>query len=185
MSDIKQTYYIYKIQTPDYTDVRMTDSADKYYQLIARFKSACGNEDDDLYNTVALKSMRNNGGWNPLFIRVLYTRETKTAAHKLFTHTRLEHNLRVVMSEDDAKTKVHKADRERYLTQLAEYNKEKQEYQKTYRNKHREEMIKKSNEKLKCNCGGCYTYSNKSNHVATQKHIKYLQQQQIVNTETI
>lgn len=193
MSGIKQTYYIYKIQTPDYIDVRMTDSADKYYQLLSRFKSACGNEDDDLYNTDALKSMRNHGGWNPLFIRVLYTRETKTAAHKLFTHTRLEHKLRVVMSEDDAKTKVHQADMERYLTQLAEYNKEKQEYQKTYqheyqktyRNKHREEMIKKSNEKLKCNCGGCYTYSNKSNHVATQKHIKYLQQQQIVNTETI
>ena len=184
MSGIKQTYYIYKIQTQDYIDVRMTDSADKYYQLLARFKSACGNENDDLYNTEALKSMRKEGGWNPLFIRVLHTRETKKAAYKLFTNTRLDYKLRVVMSEDDAKEKVHPDDMERYLTQLAEYNKEKQEYQKTYRDKHREEMIKKSNEKLKCNCGGCYTYSNQSNHFATQKHIKYLQQQ-IVNTETI
>jgi conjugal transfer/entry exclusion protein len=101
------------------------------------------------------------------------------------------------MSEDDVKTKVHQVDMERYLAQLTEYNKEKQEYQKTYqqeyqktyRQKHREDMVKKSNEKLKCECGGCYTYSNKSNHVATQKHIKYLRESvvcpEIVNTETI
>ena len=45
------------------------------------------------------------------------------------------------------------------------------EYQKNYREKNSE----KQNEKINCECGGKYTFINKSTHFKTKKHQKYLE----------
>ena len=42
-------------------------------------------------------------------------------------------------------------------------------------NRKREELLEKANTKHKCFCGGRYSYSTKSRHMKTKKHLKYLE----------
>lgn len=55
-----------------------------------------------------------------------------------------------------------------------EDNKEaRKEYHKDYREKNKEAIAEKKNEKFTCECGGKYTYANKSQHLKSKKHYYY------------
>ena len=55
-----------------------------------------------------------------------------------------------------------------------EHKEEILEYQQKYRQEHRDELKRKANQKIDCECGGKFTLSNKSLHLKTKKHQKYL-----------
>ena len=58
------------------------------------------------------------------------------------------------------------------------------ENHKEYRETNKEKIISKQNEKFDCECGGKYTYANKSRHFKTNnKHKKYIQS--LVNQNNI
>ena len=46
----------------------------------------------------------------------------------------------------------------------------KTEYQRRYRNKHRQVLYARQNTKFKCDCGGKYTRQNKLAHLTTKLH---------------
>ena len=45
---------------------------------------------------------------------------------------------------------------------------------KKYKETHKEEIQKKYSAKTTCVCGGNYTYSNKTKHMKTKKHLDYI-----------
>lgn len=59
----------------------------------------------------------------------------------------------------------------------------KSKYNKTYYRKHREDVLKYSKQKVKCECGAMITRANLNHHRKTIKHRKLLTQNQrpIVN----
>ena len=61
-----------------------------------------------------------------------------------------------------------------YKKEYYENNKEVRLKQvKEYREKHKDEIKVKLNEKIECECGGRYTLYNKKTHMKSKKHIKY------------
>ena len=52
-----------------------------------------------------------------------------------------------------------------------------QQYQKEYQKEYNANNKYKINEKFECECRGKYTHANKSHHIKTNKHQKYLESQ--------
>jgi hypothetical protein len=50
-----------------------------------------------------------------------------------------------------------------------------------YREKNKEEIAKKANQKFECECGGRYVFNHKSTHQKSKKHQEYLQTLQTLN----
>ena len=48
--------------------------------------------------------------------------------------------------------------------------------QKEYRQNNKEAIKQKANEKFSCECGGCYTTTNKARHIKTKKHLNFINQ---------
>ena len=60
--------------------------------------------------------------------------------------------------------------------QWKENNKEKLSVQrKKYNEKNKEKIAERENQKHNCKCGGKFTHQNKSKHVKTKKHMKYIE----------
>jgi hypothetical protein len=57
---------------------------------------------------------------------------------------------------------------------IKEYNNNNIEKMREYKKKYRENNINKLKEKFNCECGGKYTYSTKSTHLKSKKHLKYI-----------
>jgi len=99
---------------------------------------------------------------------------------------REEHKDQMKKYRDDNKDKKKEYDKE-----YSEENKEKiKEYKKEYRELNQEQIkqqkkeyykvnqqkIKeKNNKKFDCECGGKYTFSNKTRHLKSKKHLKYIE----------
>jgi len=64
---------------------------------------------------------------------------------------------------------IYKDDEECKKEYQAKHKEEKREYDK----KRREELKDKLNEKIQCECGGCYLIRHKSTHIKTKKHLNY------------
>ena len=70
----------------------------------------------------------------------------------------------------DNKEKVNE-----YNKQYKQDNKEKlKEYYKQYNQKNKEKIAERQYKKFTCPCGGKYTHKNKSIHLHTKKHQKYI-----------
>ena len=60
---------------------------------------------------------------------------------------------------------------------LENYSKNKElilQKMKEYRESHKEEIKAKANEKVECECGGRYTKRNKSSHMKSNRHQKFI-----------
>jgi len=56
--------------------------------------------------------------------------------------------------------------------EIKKYNKE---YDAKYKEEHRDEILKRKNQKHICECGGNYTTDNKSQHCKTKKHKSFIE----------
>ena len=68
--------------------------------------------------------------------------------------------------QDDNKEKIKE-----YKTKYYEENKD---HKKEYDKERRSILYNKINEKISCECGGCYTQKHMTTHFKTEKHITYL-----------
>jgi hypothetical protein len=57
---------------------------------------------------------------------------------------------------------------------VKERSKKYKEYRKEYYNNNKEIIKNKKKEKFNCECGGQFSYSCKSGHLKTKKHLKYI-----------
>ena len=73
-----------------------------------------------------------------------------------------------------------------YEREWREENKEKLKKQKKeYREANREVIRKKQCEKFNCDCGGSYIVSNKTRHLKTKKHIKFIKESELKQQQHI
>jgi hypothetical protein len=73
------------------------------------------------------------------------------------------------------KTKEYREEnKDKIKKKTKEYREENKDKIKDYITKYREENKDKINEKFNCECGGKYTYQNKSTHLKSKKHQTYL-----------
>ena len=57
-------------------------------------------------------------------------------------------------------------------------NKERRnELSKLYYTANKEQLIQSKKEKVNCECGGCYTRTNKKTHLNSVKHLKFTEKQ--------
>ena len=66
-----------------------------------------------------------------------------------------------------------------------EYYEDNKEKFKEYYEKNKETIEKYRKENHDCECGSCYTYSNKTNHFKTKRHIKWLKENKKLITDNI
>ena len=57
------------------------------------------------------------------------------------------------------------------------------EQRKQYKEKNKQKILEQRNQKNTCQCGGKYTSTNKSRHIKTKQHIKYIENIQNNPTE--
>ena len=79
--------------------------------------------------------------------------------------------------------------KEHFKEYYKQYREQNKEYFKVYREQNKEkikEQIKKrNNQPFKCECGGNYTYVNKSTHFKSKKHLDYLNTKEATNSTEI
>ena len=68
--------------------------------------------------------------------------------------------------------------KEKIKERMKNYRDDNKEQIKKYNEEYRKVNKEKINEKFDCDCGGKYTKSHKARHLKTQKHIKYIDEQQ-------
>jgi hypothetical protein len=117
-------------------------------------KNNCNNQNVKAYNFKVYETIRANGGWD---------------------------NWTMVQIEEYPCQNSNQAGaRERYFYELlnARMNKcvpdrSHNESQKAYYQANKTILIERAKEKFVCECGGRYTYSYKSSHLKTKKHIDF------------
>ena len=165
---------IYKIVC---NDIKIKET---YYGSTTNFKArkyahknSCCNENNNGYLNPKYLFIRNNGGWENWSMILV---KEFSCNSKL----ELEKKERLCMEQDEFRLNAYKP----FLTE-----EEKKEYDKKYREEHveenkkynekyykenKEQLNKQRNKKCDCVCGSTYTYKNKSTHIKTKKHQKYI-----------
>lgn len=190
---------IYKIQHNTINDLVYVGSTINFTRRKNEHKSRCNNENN---NTLKYRTMRANGGWDTFRMVVvkLYSCNNKRELDVEEERYRVElqaslNDRRCYRTEEEITEQIkdyQKENREAILEQKKNYyetNKETiLEQQKNYREANKEAILEykkdyyeankeKAKEKFNCDCGGKYTYSQKSTHEKSKKHQQFLQQQ--------
>lgn len=166
-------------------------------------KSVCNNENSHCYNLKVYQFIRNNGGFDNFKFEILLsfdcdrrTREIEIKEQEYLDEFKPSLNsCKAYQTEEGKKEykkehyennkekiKLYYQSNKEYIKEYQENNKEKiKDYQKEYKEynkennkKHYEKHKAKFLEKVNCNCGGKFTYTNKSTHEKTQRHQKFI-----------
>ena len=184
-------YTIYKIVCEDpNVKYRYVGSTRSFRHRKAQHKSNCNNENREQYNNKLYTTIRENGGWNNFRMVVIAEVEvnSKTQAEIIEEEHRLK--LQANLNEkrchrtEQQKRECDKLYRENNTEKVKEYLKEYYEnntekitqYNKEYYENNAEKIKHRQNTKCNCKCGGKYTNANKTIHLNTKKHKKYLEQ---------
>ena len=167
---------IYKIISKDINyDFIYIGSTTDFSRRLREHKSSCNNEKSEKYNYVLYKFIRENGGFDN-FNMILVEKYTECK-------DRLEARKREQYCIDELKPKLNQ--------QHAFYAISKNDYNKRYKDEHKEELklyFKKryednkdkikiqSLEKLTCDCGKIFGIYKKVRHERSQYHKDYIKQ---------
>ena len=132
----------------------------------ANHKHNCNNENRKGYNTYVYQFIRDHGGWeNFEMIELL----------KYPCNTKRELGLKEREYLELLGGTLNKRVPTRSIKEHYEENKEQiNENTKAYYQKNKEQLLENANEKFNCDCGGCYTKTNKTQHLKSPKHQKFL-----------
>ena len=157
---MEKTGYVYKLccKDPTIKDVYIGSTKNLRVRK-AMHKHNCNNDLSNSYNYNVYQFIRANGGYDNWDVIQLEEVNYNTRAE---LHARERHFFELlnaslnknVPNRTDAESKRH------------------------YVIEHRDEINEKAKVKNNCVCGGKYTYSSKSNHFATNKHLVYMANQQ-------
>jgi hypothetical protein len=178
-------YSIYKILCDDLPDFIYVGSTQAFRQRKWEHKSMCNNEKSKLHNIKLYNTIRNNGGWENWRMVCIAEIEvdTKRQAEIIEEEYRLKLNGNLNshrcyrteeqrLERDRERCKEYYENNKEKLKDYYETNKEHiKETTKTYRDNNKEQRNKKFN----CECGGKYTFSNKSQHEKSIIHKNYIE----------
>ena len=158
--------------------------ADKYIGHTTNFKSrknqhknCCNNESQTKYSLKVYQFIRDNGGWNnwtmikiedyPCNSLLDATKRERELLEELKAN--LNNNIPTRTKKEyyqDNSEYFSLLNRDRRLNNLDKFK----EKDKNYYNNNKDKILQKRNEKITCECGGCYTHGNKSKHFKTIIH---------------
>jgi len=109
---------------------------------------------------------------------------TKTETDRIYRHKnkeRINETARIYWNKNKEKIKERKkkyveANKEKIKEYYKEYVEANKERLKEYRKEYVEANKEREKEKFTCECGGKYTYKNKSQHFKSKKHLKFVNQ---------
>ena len=157
---------IYKLINYDYPELVYVGSTTNFTKRKQQHKSHCYNESGNAYDLKIYKTIRENGGWDSWNMIVIcdYSCNNKREAE-------LEEDR--YMMELRANLNMIRASRTR--EQHYEDNKDKiKEHIKQYQENNKDKIKEHKSKKCTCECESTLTHGNKSQHIKTIKHQKYL-----------
>jgi hypothetical protein len=189
-------YSIYKIEHKTNPELVYVGSTSHFNQRKKQHKRRCNSSELKVYEMI-----REHGGWDQFDMVELKQIEcTQLESRQEEERVRIELNARLNMIRAVADPEYVKEQRKQYYEQnreqILEYKKEYREQNlvhiserdkqyheenreqrledmKQYREQNRERIAEQMNQKFTCECGGKYTYANKSIHFKTKKHIAW------------
>ena len=163
-------YTIYKIVCEDpNVKYRYVGSTRSFRHRKAQHKSNCNNEKPNEYNNKLYTTIRENGGWNNFRMVVIAEVEVNSKTQAEIIEE--EHRLKLQANLNEKRCHRTEQEKKEYYENNAEKIKE---YLKEYRENNAEQIREWGNTKCNCKCGGKYTNANKSQHLKSKKHQKYL-----------
>tara|TARA_B110001450_G_scaffold252697_1_gene274906 strand:- start:240 stop:773 length:534 start_codon:yes stop_codon:yes gene_type:complete len=133
-------------------------------------KSKCNNEKDIAYNFNVYKFIRDHGGWDnwDMIELIKYPCNTKR-------ELALKEREYLEMLGGTLNNCVPSQGQTEQMRKYREANKEEiNEKAKAYYQTNKKEINEKQRERIKCECGGRFTKQNKSTHLKSLNHQKYL-----------
>ena len=148
-------------------------------------KSLCMNEKHKYYNCKVYKTIREHGGWGEFKMIEIGTAEQLTHVQALQIEetyrVQLKANLNTIKcftTEQEIKenTKQYRIDNvDKIKEKTKQYRIDNVDKIKQHRIDTVDKIRQHKNTKHTCDCGGKYTLSNKSQHIKTKTHQKYIQ----------
>ena len=157
---------IYKIINYDCPDLVYVGSTTNFTKRKQHHKDAVFNQNSLSHNLKIYKTIRENGGWDcwKMIVICEYPCDNKRQAE-------LEEDK--YMMELKANLNMNRASRT--MKQHYEDNKENiKDKNKEYREDNKDKIKEHKSKKCTCECGAIFTHGNKSQHIKTMKHQKYL-----------
>ena len=158
-------------------------------------KSVCNNENDKSYNYFVYQTIRDTGGWsnwemvevekytcsdvNEALKQERYWIETLNATLNKIIPLRTDAEYRLDHKEETKEYQKeyrdeHKEETKEYQKEYRdEHKEERKEYDKEYQLKNKDHIKEQRNKKIVCECGSCYTHTNKERHFKSLKHTNY------------
>jgi hypothetical protein len=148
-------------------------------------KTDCNNVKSKRYYLNVYQFIRDNNGWDnwDMVLIEKYPCDDRLELHQRERYWFEELNASLnknipSRSQKEASKEWYEDNKEKIKIQKKEYresNKDKIEIQKKeYRKTNKDKIAKLTQKKYNCECGGKYRHQNKSHHLKTNKHQKYI-----------
>ena len=169
-TDYSKTY-IYKIYCKD---PNISDCYVGYTINLSRRKSqhkiSCYDEKSRKYNYKVYEFIRANGGWNNWNVETIeqcsFNNRKEASQRERYWYDTLKPSLNYQVPNQTICEYIKMWNKKNPEKYKSNYTKANTKYQK--------ENYEKLNQIHQCECGGSYSHKNKSTHLKTYKHIKYL-----------
>ena len=194
---------IYKIINYDYPELVYVGSTTNFTKRKQHHKDAVFNQNSLSHNLKIYKTIRENGGWDcwKMIVICEYPCDNKRQAELEEDKYMMELKANLNMNRasrtmkqyyEDNKENIKDKNKQYFedntdnlkdkFKQYYEDNKDKfKEYRednkdkiKQYRDDNKDKMKEHKTKKCTCECGSTFTHGNKSQHIKTMKHQKYL-----------
>ena len=149
-------------------------------------KSNCNNENCEPYDYKVYKFIRENGGWDTWTFEVIQEfpcdNEEQLRIQEQYYYDLLKPTLntnRPYVSEEEMKkykAKYYQDNREEFAKYYQDNREDIFKRRAIYREKNREELLKKNKIKHNCECGVIFVLVSKSRHIKTKKHQNFINQ---------
>ena len=144
-------------------------------------KDHWNNENNDKYNYKVYQFIRANGGWDNWKFEVIenYPCENKIelVIQEQYHYDLLNPTLntkRPYIPEEERKEEQ----RIRSVKHREDNREQKKIYHAKYRKDNRDKIKEQNKQKHNCECGGKYTHNHKAEHLETNRHKKFLKNQE-------
>jgi len=172
---------VYKIINYDFPDLLYVGSTTNFTKRKQQHKERCFNQNSIKYNLKLYKTIRENGNWESWFMVKICDypcnnkREAEQEEDRYMMELKANMNMRRAFQtrkqyREENKDKIHDNKKQYY-----EDNKENiKENRRQYYEDNKEKIKEKRSIKCTCVCGSIIQHSEKTSHIKSIKHQKYL-----------
>ena len=171
------TTIVYKIINYDFPDLLYVGSTTNFTKRKQNHKERCSNVVNKSHDYKIYKTIRENGNWESWFMVKIcdYPCNNKREAELEEDHHMMELKANINMRRASRSMKQYREDNKEnikeYYEEYYEANKDKK---KQYYEDNKDKIKEHLSKKCTCECGSTFTHGNKTNHIKTMKHQKYL-----------